>query len=59
MKGELVYFTYEQYQKLIEASKTILSGQRGSHTKQWRIRKKLVQEAIDITLTDLFKEKDD
>lgn len=56
MKGELVYFTKEQYQKLVEASRTILKGRRGSHTKKWRIRKKLVDEAIGIAVSKMIEE---
>lgn len=59
MKGKLVYFTYEEYQKLVEASRTILKGRRGSHTKQWRIRKKLVQETITTVLDDVIKDLND
>jgi len=56
MKGKLVYFTEDQYQKLVEASRTILKGRRGSHSRKWRIRKKLVNEAIDIAVSKMIEE---
>ena len=57
-KGKLIYIEDDVYNELVKVSRDILKGRRGSHTKNRRIRKRLVQEAFNEILREILFNKE-
>jgi len=51
---EYVYVTKEQFRQLLKAAKVKLKGRRGLSSKKLRVQKKIVQELLNIVLTEVL-----
>ncbi len=50
----VISFNDANYRQLVKLSRIILKGERGSHTKNRRIRKKKAQKALNIIISDMI-----